>query len=240
MTDARPTIRLLRDAQADDPYEAAFERAGFAAHSSQVLSFEVVGAAELQQALSHPERFGGVIITSPRAAEILADALAGRERSGDWYARPAYAVGPRTADILRTAGFEPVGEESGTGTRLAEVIVESYRAELPLLFLAGDRRRPELPARLSGAEIAFEEITVYRTQTESPSPNVDAADWLAFFSPSGVEAWLRQETSSGARIAAIGETTAAALREAGFEVDAVAQEPTPESLLEAVRQAMPR
>ena len=68
---------------------------------------------------------------------------------------------------------------------------------LPLLYLAGTKSRPELPAMLSNNAINFHRRIVYTT---NPAPNVGlcVAEFVeqhpgtcvAFFSPSGVDAVL--------------------------------------------------
>lgn len=237
MMQDRPEIWFLREAQPNDPYEHIFTAAGFATRTFPVLSFEEVNAVPLREALSRPDRFGGLIITSPRTAEIVCNALRSTESLSRWQSHMVFAVGPRTAAILVEAGFDPVGEESGTGLRLASVILRRYRSELPLLFPAGDRRRPELPARLYESKVDYEELTVYRTLGNGSFPESHQPDWLAFFSPSGVEAQARSGFPARAKIAAIGETTAGALRRAGVSVDAVAIDPSPDSLYAAITNA---
>jgi uroporphyrinogen-III synthase len=68
--------------------------------------------------------------------------------------------------------------------------------------------------------------------------------WLAFFSPSSAEMALdhfpcppspESQVWSRIKIGAIGETTAQFLVEYGLEVHAVAQKPTAEGLLAAIR-----
>lgn len=233
----RPLVLLLRHPQPSDPYEAALSKAGFRTRSIPVLSFEPTGQEALADRLSHPERFGGLIITSPRSARIVAEHLDNSDRRDGWMARPAYAVGPRTAGILRDAGFEPVGEESGTGEELAAVVIATYVAELPLLFLAGDRRRDAIPEALAGAGTPLEELTVYRTTPVDLGELDVTPEWVVLFSPSGVEAWSGLGSRPDVRYAAIGETTATALSDAGFEVGAVAAHPTPASLVDAIMRA---
>lgn len=239
MAEHQPTIWFLRSPDARDAYEAAFSKAGFAVRFIPMLQFEPTGEEALMDRLSHAERFGGIIITSPRAAGILSRALEVVDpREADlWKARPAFAVGPKTAAVLREAGMEPVGEKSGNGSELAAYVTSNYVAELPLLFLAGDRRRKELPSALASAGVPFEELTVYRTILhDAPAPD-EVPDWIAAFSPSGVASWAQNEPPPGVRYAAIGPTTAEALRTSGLEVSAVADHPSPDSLLFAVMRA---
>ena len=133
------------------------------------------------------------------------------------------------------------GEATGRAEDLADLII-SEGIEDPLLFLCGDRRRDELPDRLSEAGVPVEERVVYHTipdasaLTDVPS---SVPDWVVFFSPSGVEAANSVEAFpwNRVRVAAIGPTTADALREAGSAPAAVATTPTPEALVTALSLA---
>ncbi len=235
---SHPLVYLLRDTEEDDPFEAAFIEAGFAVRSVPVLSFRFVNEARLGEALAHPDNYGGLIVTSPRAVDALTNALCWLPaQAAPWEARPAYVVGPRTAEAMWQIGFEPTGEDSGTGEALAEVIVAGD-FEAPLLFLSGNRRREALPARLHADGVLFDEIVVYEThlRTDFDFSDLPSPDWLVFFSPSGVEAFgaMRSFQEIEMKKAALGPTTAEALEAAGWPPDAVAAAPTPEALVAAV------
>ena len=232
----RSHVLLLRSPDTPDRYVAAFATAGFAARSVPVLRFECVGRGVASEVIAQANTFSGLICTSPRAIE----AVRGLDLSG-WQEKPAFAVGPTTAEAMRALGLHPEGEEAGEAETLAAVIA-AHRFDRPLLFLCGDRRRDALPDALRAARIAFEERVVYRTQPDASAWHESSdrlPDWVVFFSPSGVEAvqavagfpWNR------VRKAAIGPTTADALRAAGFAPAAVAATPTPEALAAAVSLA---
>jgi len=131
-----------------------------------------------------------------------------------------------------------------SSTALASLIAEA-EPHAPLLFLCGDRRRDDLPDRLAAEAIAFEELVVYethpRTDLTLPPPGDDT--WLAFFSPSGLEAAQRAETEDDLadyHCVAIGPTTAEALESAGLSPAAVASTPSPQALVDAVLGAKER
>ncbi len=233
----RPRVLLLRSPLDPDPYAEALAEAGFEAASVPVLRFTFPHQEALAGRLARPHWYGGLICTSPRAVEALADGLRGiSDQKAAWAARPAYAVGPRTAGALRKIGFAPKGAASGTAEALAAHIEP---AEAPLLFLAGNRRRDTLPRALEAAGVPFAEQCVYEThvRTDLDFSEEPAPDWVVFFSPSGIEA-ARQARGIDwrtVRKAALGPTTAAALKEAGWTVEAVAEVPTPEALAAALR-----
>jgi uroporphyrinogen-III synthase len=102
-----------------------------------------------------------------------------------------YTVGPATALAITKLHFSTiVGVDTGNGSALANLIVQSFRRDhslaedyhtssedstenhtplpqLPLLFLVGDRRRDIIPKRLAAENIALEELVVYETTIAS-------------------------------------------------------------------------
>jgi uroporphyrinogen-III synthase len=234
-----PVVYLLRRAEDSDPYEEVLSASGYRVRSLPVLRFEEVNRAQVEGALRHPASYGGLIVTSPRAVEVLADVLRWLpSETAAWHARPIFAVGPRTAEELRSIGFSPEGEGSGSADMLADhIVAQSFVA--PLLFLCGDRRRDVLPERLGSADVAFEEICIYRTLLDAPDLTAESApDWAVFFSPSGVEVLDSNLMAAWAptRFAAMGETTAEALRTSGVEVAVVAASPEPAALAAAIAE----
>ena len=239
MPKASPLVYLFRAPAERDPYEAALEKAGFRCRSIPVLDFEYVNQEALRKMLAHPKRYGGLLLTSPRAAEALAEALTWLPNQvATWIVKPTFAVGPRTSEQLRQLGFQPQGEHAGNAERLADVLEEkANEIDGPLLFLCGNRRRETLPERLRRSGIAFKECVVYHTRTQADLEIPDEApDWMVFFSPSGVEGVLRtsEVETWRTRVAAIGPTTSEALKQAGLPADVTAGTPTPEALVQAV------
>jgi len=206
-----------------------------------VLTFAFPNQDSLANRLARPEEYGALLATSPRVASALSRLFDDRRDLMEaWHDRTAYAVGPKTARRLREVGLTPKGEEAGEAASLAARIVEEGPST-PVLFLCGNRRRETIPDRLQAEEVPFEELVVYETKTRRdltlPSPQPPGWTWLVFFSPSGLEAVERAGTidTTRYRLAAIGPTTGGVLNEAGYDVEAVASEPSPEALVSALR-----
>lgn len=134
-------------------------------------------------------------------------------------------------------------EEAGSGQNLAQLISAQPHSGLPLLFLCGDSRRPELPQTLISRGVPFVELAIYATRPhEQLGIGIDALQRLhsmVFFSPAGartVQSLLPSSPAlSNAKLYAIGPTTAAELSKLGFVIAGVAKKPTPAALVEAVR-----
>lgn len=93
---------------------------------------------------------------------------------------------------------------------LATAIVNSGVTEI--VFFCGNKRRDDLPSLLSASNVLVHEVTVYET-TETPSVT-EAVDGILFFSPSAVHSFFAMNQLTANTVCfAIGETTAAAIRE---------------------------
>lgn len=244
MEERADVILLRSEDEGTDPYVSAFQEAGLQAVCEPVLAFAFPNQSVLRDHLERRDHYAAIIATSPRVASALERLFADHEDLAQrWKGAPAYAVGPKTARRLRDIGLRPRGEDAGDADALANRIVEDA-PESPLLFLCGNRRRDTLPNRLGAADVPFEELVVYETRlrqglTLPPPRRLSGSIWLAFFSPSGLEAVQQSESVdlSEYRLAAIGSTTGGALGDAGYSVEAVADEPAPDGLVSAILRA---
>jgi uroporphyrinogen-III synthase len=242
-----PDVILLRSADEPDRYLSAFQRADMRAVCEPVLTFAFPNQEQLANHLEDADRYAALVATSPRVGTALDQLFSARDPlAARWRGEPAFAVGPKTVGRLQEAGLVPRGGDAGDAAALAEQITEAPLSG-PLLFLSGNRRRDTLPNRLREAGLAFDELVVYETRPRRDlalplSRPPSESPWLVFFSPSGLEA-VEQAPSVDPdqlhdyRIAAIGPTTAGALEGAGWSVAAVASEPSPDGLVEALRAA---
>jgi uroporphyrinogen-III synthase len=103
--------------------------------------------------------WGAVIVTSANAANAIAhnpahDAL---------IKLPLFAVGQRSAETARQAGFVNVTSAGGDVRDLVSTLMGGYAdAKAPLLYLAGEDRAADLIGALSTRGIAAEMRVVYR------------------------------------------------------------------------------
>uniref|UniRef100_A0A8V0XD56 Uroporphyrinogen-III synthase n=1 Tax=Gallus gallus TaxID=9031 RepID=A0A8V0XD56_CHICK len=154
-------VLLLKDPKdkesGPDPYVKELGLYGFEATLIPVLSFEFVSLEGLFEKLSHPECYGGLVFTSPRALEAIKICL--RENSKNeawskslkqqWNAKPTYVVGKATASLVEEIGLCPQGEKSGNAEKLAEYICSREGPHSsPLLFPCGALKREVLPTAL--------------------------------------------------------------------------------------------
>jgi uroporphyrinogen-III synthase len=117
---------------------------------------------------------------------------------------------------------------------LADMILMYKTKEI--VFFCGDRRRDELPDLLAGHHIHVHEVIVYETR-EVPVQIETNYDAVLFFSPSGVNSFFSvNELQRGTKCFAIGNTTADMIRDYTDNEIIVADKPTPDSILEAVKK----
>jgi len=141
-----------------------------------------------------------------------------------------YCVGLKTKALLSDNGFNVVAY-TGYASDLAEIITLIYRNE-SYTFFSGNLRKDTLPNALKDAGIQLNEIQVYDTSLQ-PQKIKTAVDAILFFSPSGVESYLKENTIKKEVCFCIGETTAEALSKTTKNI-IVADQPTIEDVIEDV------
>ncbi|XP_048843847.1 uroporphyrinogen-III synthase isoform X2 [Brienomyrus brachyistius] len=156
-------LLLLKEPKEDDsgpdPYIKELELCGHKATLIPVLSFTFVSLETLCQKLLQPEKYGGLIFTSPRTVEAARACLEAHSKMEEWDAsvkdrwnvRLVYVVGKATAALVRSLGLLPQGEDSGTASVLSQFILENAADEpqkSPFLFPCGSIKREVLPTTL--------------------------------------------------------------------------------------------
>jgi uroporphyrinogen III methyltransferase / synthase len=158
-----------------------------------------------------------------------------------------WAVGGKTADALRAEGVEPdrVAEEFSAAGLLAALGTTLRGASV--LLPRGDIAREELARGLAGAGAEVTAVTVYRTGRPGEAPDLRRRvragefDAIAFASPSAVGNFAELCGVSNAaplpartKCAAIGTTTAEALRAFGMAAEIIARESTGIGLVRSI------
>ena len=180
--------------------------------------------------------WGGVIITSANAPAAKGVAALIK--------LPAFAVGERSAEAARAAGFTDVNSASGDGRDLVRLLRER-KAKAPLLYLAGEHRAVDLVGELAAHGIAAEMRVVYRAVT-APFPDelvaaLESGDVqaVAHFSKRSAENYLAgavaadiAEPALKVRHYCLSAQVAAPLQAAGAKRVAVAPRPEETALIE--------
>lgn len=226
---SQPLIWLFKEASRDERFARTFDESGFDTCYIPVLRTEFIVPPDSVPPVD------GVVLTSARAVEAIKD----WRLLSDLSALRWFAVGPATAARLEELGVAVHEEHPATAAALARVIIDA--GVRSVLFLAGDPHRDELPVRLSESGVSVTTEIVYRTRPSPVTlpPDGQSPDWAVFFSPRGVSVVLDETDVDWDQVAmaAVGPTTAQAIRSVGLEPRAIAATPTPGALLAAILSA---
>jgi uroporphyrinogen-III synthase len=253
---------LTRDPDAIAPYAAALAPLGLTCVAMPVTRYAPpADPGALARAAADGEH-AAIVVASVRAADELVRAMAARSAAegaggGPPIARAVaevWAIGPATERALAAAGIRavvPAGARDGAGLARALVAARELRGKRVLMPRAEDGRTEARDLlRAAGAEVV--DVIAYRTlAVPAGDPSVrtgvellrtQRAAVCVVFAPSQVAALAALAGPLGAvstRWCTIGDTTAAALRQAGVAEVAVAPSPTPEGIAHAVGSVYP-
>ena len=138
-----------------------------------------------------------------------------------------FCVGMKTKGLLEENGFNVIAY-TGYAVDLGEIITLIYGKE-KFTFFIGNLRRDTLPEALKNAEIVFNEIQVYETVLNPQKIN-GPFDGILFYSPSGIESYLKNNKISKETCFCIGTTTAETLENTTNNV-VIANQPTVENVI---------
>ncbi len=226
--------------QADGERTAAALRA----HGHEVLVAPLLRVEPTAADLSGT--WGAVIITSANAPL----AIAGNPACKALFRLPAFAVGRRSADAAREAGFTDVTSAGGDVRDLVRLIAERHAdAAAPLLYLAGEDRAADLVGELVVHGIAAEMRVVYRAATAPFPPELIAAlqagevDTVLHFSKRSAENYLAGAAEAGVagealavRHICLSAQIAAPLADAGAGRIAIAPRPDEAALIASLER----
>ncbi|MEK8179085.1 uroporphyrinogen-III synthase [Flavobacterium buctense] len=164
-----------------------------------------------------------LIFTSQNAVESVLE----NNKITEIKTRKCFCVGEKTRALLEQNDFEVI-VSSDYASELASIICNQY-FKSSFTFFCGNLRRDILPDSLTLAGVIFEEIEVYETVL-TPHKAADNLNGIMFFSPSGVQSFLKTNIIRDEICFCIGGTTAKSLRGITKKVQ-IANQPTIESTI---------
>lgn len=164
-----------------------------------------------------------LIFTSQNAVESVLE----HDKIAEIKTRKCFCVGEKTRAMLEQNDFEVI-VSSDYASELASIICNQY-FKSSFTFFCGNLRRDILPDSLKLAEVVFEEIEVYETVL-TPHKADENLNGILFFSPSGVQSFLKANILQDEICFCIGGTTAKSLRSITQKV-VIANQPTIESTI---------
>ena len=140
-----------------------------------------------------------------------------------------YCVGGKTQKLLEENG-QKVVKMTQKASVLADFILKNTKNE-PFLFFTGNQRMPTIEAAFAREKRSLEVVETYTSRAQPKAMgNYDA---VLFYSPSGVESYLQNNSLANITSFAIGETTAQILKKYTDNI-ITATQPTIEHLIAAV------
>jgi len=194
-----------------------------------------------------PGPFMALLVTSANAAP----AIARHERFAQLRALPVFAVGDRSAEAMRPAGFADVTSAQGDVGDLAELAAARIKPGTSLLYLAGADRSGDLAGVLSGRGFAVSRAVIYRAVPAGAllpaavAAMADGIDGVLHFSRRSSETYVNAARASGLVEDAVkgpihfcmSAQVAEPLIQAGAADTRVAPEPTEAALLALIPEA---
>jgi uroporphyrinogen III methyltransferase/synthase len=246
---ARPlkgrTILVTRAKSQAKEFGEALEQAGAAVVYFPTIEITPPDSwVECDTAIRHLNTYDLIAFTSVNAV----DHFFGRALAVDGWSLPTirqkkvFAVGEKTRSALESHGcmIEALPEKA-TAEELGHLLQQSELKGKRVLLPRGNLATQVLPKLLQQSGAIVDEVIVYQTRKPEikgvePIQQMlanQAIDAVTFFSPSSVQNFIDLIPSinlDGVAVAAIGEVTAAAARQAGMRVDVVPPNPTFESM----------
>ena len=242
-------ILITRPRSQAGEFAAKLHAAGFEPVFFPVIEIKPVeDNIALERALSKLGCYEWIVFTSVNAVEVVFGKFS-RFIDPDGLGTRFAAIGPKTADSLKSHGIEPhfVPEEY-----VAEAILPGLGDLIGkwVLLPRAEIARKALPEAIFNAGGIPHEITVYKTQPSRPDPDGLAAlrsgvDVITLTSPSTVENFVAIAEKNGLdplhlpnnpQFACIGPITEKAAKEARLPNLVVAKEYTTDGLMKVLRQ----
>ena len=205
--------------------------------------------APLRDAARNPAAFDWIVFTSVNGVDAFFAALAAEGQDARALAgRKVAAVGPATAERLARSGIRAdLQPDTFTGAAVAAAMAARQDlAGVRILLPRTDIAPRELADALAARGAVITEVVAYRTVPDVSGARAAAeaidrgeADWITFTSSSTVTNFLDavgadRVRASRARMASIGPTTSATLREAGLAPTVEAEPHTIPGLVEGI------
>jgi uroporphyrinogen-III synthase len=165
--------------------------------------------------------WAAVVITSINAPRVMAS----HPQFERFKKLPVFAVGDRSAQAARTAGFNDVISAEGDAHDLVRLISARLpHTDLPLLYLAGEDRAADIAAELAPEGLVLHTVPIYRAVTSTSFP-ADAHAALAGGTIGGVLHFSRRTVETYLDCAAAGDLLTGALAPAHYCLSQQVAEP---------------
>jgi uroporphyrinogen-III synthase len=190
------TVRVLLTRPEPDAQRtaAALRARGHEVIIAPLLHIEILSNADLGAG-----PWAAILVTSANAVRAIA---AHRRRAG-LHTVPVFAVGQRSAQAMREAGFADVASADGNVDDLANLVAARMKPGMPLLYLAGEERSGDLAGVLRARNFTVQTVLVYRAIAAATLPRhasdalTAGIDAVLHFSRRSAEAYVSAARDAG-------------------------------------------
>ncbi|KAE9539980.1 hypothetical protein AGLY_005232 [Aphis glycines] len=245
-----------------DPYISILKNQGYEAHLIPTLEFEYHNFDILNHKLQNPHDYSGMVITSPRCARGVIKCLADSKLDENWLKKPIFVVGETTSRLVnKELGFEPIGADNELSKPLLAPCgnlnlnilsdnintvkfenIEVYRT------IPHNNLKTNLEILLSQIKnqigVIFFSPSGFRAILDLMPKQLFSQLYIILYKLNQAQkfnfkkSWIKRLISIfivGQKIFAIGPTTGAAIKEAGYILTGICEKPKPESMLEMIQ-----
>lgn len=222
-----PLILVVREF---DKFSSLLMENGF-----EVINFPAIQTSpiedfsELGEKIDDLKIYDGLFFTSPNAAQVF---LRNFENNKNNFRGKIYVLGNRTKSLFEKSDFEIVFQaDANTAAEFVNSFDEREFNGKKFLFFRGNKSLRAIPELLEN-KAQVDEIIVYQTIENTADTTLRSEigekiskkqiSWVCFFSPSGVESFLKTFGAilpKNTKIGAIGATTAKAVAENNFKIE---------------------
>jgi uroporphyrinogen-III synthase len=189
-------VRLLLTRPAADAERsaAALRARGHDTIIAPLLGIEILSDADLGAG-----PWTAVLVTSANAVRAISQ----HRRRRELHDVAVFAVGNRSAQAMREAGFAAVTSAGGNVSDLAALIAARLKPPARLLYLAGEERSGDLAGLLRAQNFAVDTVLVYRAIVAATLPHQATAalsagiDGVLHFSRRSAEAYRDAARAAG-------------------------------------------
>jgi uroporphyrinogen-III synthase len=162
------------------------------------INIETYNAVSIEkQAFKNDGQIENALVTSQNSARLINEA--------NTQIKNVFCVGEKTSILLQENNYNVV-KTAKNACELADFIIKNNKND-SFVFFCGNIRRDELPDLLAENRIDFSEKIIYKTSLNFQVFN-NKFDGVLFFSPSGVQSYIQENSLKNSVVFCIGNTTA--------------------------------
>lgn len=218
------SVFISRDLESNSPFKQLLGASGFKVEGQSLVQFSPIPFKDIPPA-------NWLFFYSKKAVHFFFEGLK-KISNTDLSAFQLAAFGSGTAQLIQSLGYtsEFIGDGKPETTAAAFLATAKNQKTL---FIRAENSRQSVQKLLTG-KINMKDLIVYKNEMKTDF-TIETSDYLVFTSPLNVQAYRKKyNIKSKQEVVAIGQTTAQALKIAGWQNILIAAQPTEEALAQTI------